>query len=276
MATNLLEAYGKRLNLAEKLYSKAHNGERLSESKKILIAKCLENTQRFMNEALILQSHNEGATQRSDMGLFTKFSLNLVNVALPNLIAPEIVLTHPMSSMSGYVNYLRFTAGVTKGNVEAGYVFNDPFHLGKVDPNYTSSRVVKNFTAAAGNKDSFTMEWKPFIEGTLTITVTKDGTTKTYVDVAGTQAGKGSLTEVAATDSVTRRTVMVQPVAEVSGLGEPRFEGVESKVETVVTEAGGTAKEATAADAIDYATGVITLTSLNIDDDAAVEVAYTY
>ena len=43
---NLLEAYGKRLNLAEKLYSKAHNGERLSESKKILIAKCLENTQR--------------------------------------------------------------------------------------------------------------------------------------------------------------------------------------------------------------------------------------
>ncbi len=34
-----------------------------------------------MNEALALQSHNEGATQRSDMGLFTKFSLNLVNVA---------------------------------------------------------------------------------------------------------------------------------------------------------------------------------------------------
>lgn len=72
---NLLEAYGKRLSLADKIYSKAHQGEKLTESKKILIAKCLENTQRFMNEAVIAQSHNEGATQRSDMGLFTKFSL---------------------------------------------------------------------------------------------------------------------------------------------------------------------------------------------------------
>ena len=58
----------------------------------------VENTQRFMNEAFEMSS----GTQRSDMGLFTKFSLNLVNVALPNLIAPDIVLTHPMSSMSGY------------------------------------------------------------------------------------------------------------------------------------------------------------------------------
>lgn len=165
---------------------------------------------------------------------------------------------------------------MTKGNIDAGYVFNDPFHLGKVDPNYTSSRVVKNFTATSQNSTSFTMEWKPFIEGTLTITVTKDGTTKTYVDVAGTQAGKGSLTEVGATDSVTRRTVMVQPVTEVSGLSEPRFEGTEAKVETVVTEAGGGVKLATAADKIDYATGVIDLTDLSIAKDSAVEVAYSY
>ena len=40
MAT-LLEAYSKRLSLAEKLYAKAHQGEKLTESKKILIAKCL-------------------------------------------------------------------------------------------------------------------------------------------------------------------------------------------------------------------------------------------
>lgn len=57
---NLLEAYGKRLSLADKIYSKTHQGEKLTESKKILIAKCLENTQRFMNEAVIAQSHNEG------------------------------------------------------------------------------------------------------------------------------------------------------------------------------------------------------------------------
>ncbi len=75
---NLLEAYGKRLSLADRVHAKTHNGEHLTESKKILIAKCLENTQRFMNEAFDMSS----GTQRSDMGLFTKFSLNLVNVAL--------------------------------------------------------------------------------------------------------------------------------------------------------------------------------------------------
>lgn len=75
---NLLEAYGKRLSLADKLHAKSHNGERLSESKKILIAKCLENTQKFMTEAFDMSS----GTQRSDMGLFTKFSLNLVNTAI--------------------------------------------------------------------------------------------------------------------------------------------------------------------------------------------------
>ena len=44
-------------------------------------------------------------TQRSDMGLFKKFCLNLITVALPNLIAPELVIVSPMSSMSGYVTY---------------------------------------------------------------------------------------------------------------------------------------------------------------------------
>lgn len=38
---NLLEAYGKRLSLADRVHAKTHNGEHLTESKKILIAKCL-------------------------------------------------------------------------------------------------------------------------------------------------------------------------------------------------------------------------------------------
>lgn len=62
---NLLEAYSKRLTLADKIHAKAHQGEHLTESKKILIAKCLENTQRFMAEAF---EQSQG-TQRSDMGL---------------------------------------------------------------------------------------------------------------------------------------------------------------------------------------------------------------
>lgn len=71
MAQNLFEAYKGRLAVAEKYYSKAHNGAQLGESKKLIIAKTLENTNRFLNEAF----ENSVGTQRSDMGLFKKFAL---------------------------------------------------------------------------------------------------------------------------------------------------------------------------------------------------------
>ena len=173
------------------------------------------------------------------------------------------------------INYLRFTAGVTKGNVEAGYVFNDPFHLGKVDPNYTSSRVVKNFTAKSGETTDFTAQWKPLIEGTITVKVTHEGTTRTFVDTA-----EGKFTQVKDGDSVTRRTVMVQPVTEVSGLSEPRFEGTEAKVETVVLKASGEAETATTGATINYGTGVITFgadeDNMKVAEGDAVEIAYSY
>lgn len=123
----------------------------------------LENTQRFLTEA-IDQSHNGGATQggaRGDMGLFTKFSLNLVNCAIPSLIAPDIVMTHPMSSMSGYVSYVKFCAGVDKGDIAEGDVFNDAFRLGKVDEKYTADRVVE----VVGADGKFTPAWTPIVKG---------------------------------------------------------------------------------------------------------------
>ncbi len=117
-----------------------------------------------MNEA-IDQSHNGGATQggaNGNMGLFTKFSLNLVNCAIPSLIAPDIVMTHPMSSMSGYVSYVKFCAGVDKGDIAEGDVFNDAFRLGKVDEKYTSEKVVE--TVGKGVTE-LTLAWTPIVKG---------------------------------------------------------------------------------------------------------------
>lgn len=65
-----------------------------------------------------------------------------------------------MSSMSGYINYIKYTAGSTKGATMQGDVFNDPFRLGKVDPQYTSSRVTDTYTEEAATTN-FTMAWKP-------------------------------------------------------------------------------------------------------------------
>lgn len=139
---NLLEQYKSRLAVAEKYYAQNHSGERLSESKKIATAKCLDNVSKFINEAF----NNSVGTQRSDLGMFKKFAMNLTNVALPNLIAHDLVIVHPMSSMSGYINYIQYTTGSNKGATVQGGVINSPFGLGNVDPNYTSARVVEAIT----------------------------------------------------------------------------------------------------------------------------------
>ena len=101
-----------------------------------------------MNEAF----NNSVGTQRSDMGMYKKFTMNLTNVALPNLIAYDLVIVQPMSSMSGYITYVEYTAGSNKGETAQGDVFNSPFGLGKVDTNYTADRVVE--TTKAVQEDS--------------------------------------------------------------------------------------------------------------------------
>ena len=43
---NLLEAYAKRITVAENVYASKHNGEKLSNSKKLLVATQLDNVNR--------------------------------------------------------------------------------------------------------------------------------------------------------------------------------------------------------------------------------------
>lgn len=45
MAT-LLENYKDKLSIANGLYAKSHNGQQMSESKQIVVAKCVDNISR--------------------------------------------------------------------------------------------------------------------------------------------------------------------------------------------------------------------------------------
>lgn len=150
---NLLEQYSKRLKVSESVYARGHQ-DSLSRSKKLAIATLLNNTNRFMTEAY----QNSVGTQRADLGMWKKFALNLTTVALPNLIAEDLVVVYPMTSMSGYINYLKFTYGSNKGEARQGEVINDPFRLGKVDTNYTSAKVVE--TIATGQTE---LAWGPVV-----------------------------------------------------------------------------------------------------------------
>lgn len=96
-----------------------------------------------------------------------------------------------MSSMSGFITYVQYTAGTNKGQTAQGTVFNDPFKLGDVDVNYTAARVVESFTGA---NSPVTAAWFPVYDGA-------DVASKARIVSITTSAG--TAVEVAADASVT-------------------------------------------------------------------------
>lgn len=193
---NLLESYAKRLSVAESVYSDRNSGAKLSNTKKIALATVLNNTEKFLNEAFT----NSVGTQRADMGAFKRFCLNLTTVTMPNLIASDLVIVHPMTSMAGYISYLKFVKGTNKGESKRGDLVADPFKLGNVDVNYTSSLVVEEVEAGedvqlawapvfAGGKDEFGRDFSPSIVGKPEAVVTVKDAAKGIVSITGV-AGK--------------------------------------------------------------------------------------
>lgn len=138
---NLLEQYKQRLDVADRYYQNNHAGQRLDGTKKIAVATCLNNINKFMNE-----SFGPAATQQSDMGTFKKFCLNITTLGVPNTIASELVMVQPMTSYTGFVTFTDFVAGDDKGGVQAGQLFNGVYGLGKMDPdrmNYSAATVIE-------------------------------------------------------------------------------------------------------------------------------------
>lgn len=140
---NILESYKNRLAISESVHKNFH-GTAMSPAKKTMVAACLNNMSRFMNEAFDASA----ATNRGTLSNYKKFCLNVATTALPTLILPDLMLTQPMSSISGYVTYMNYMAGTTKGDVTADETFfNGAYRIGKMDEaraNYTSSRVVED------------------------------------------------------------------------------------------------------------------------------------
>lgn len=92
--------------------------------------------------------------------------LNLTTVALPNLIANDLVIVHPMTSMSGFITYIDYQAGTTKGDITQGDLFNNPFQLGDVkSATYTSDRVVE--TVASFTSGTTKVAWHPVVAGSI-------------------------------------------------------------------------------------------------------------
>lgn len=147
---SLLETYKGRLKVAERMYSQQHNGEKLSESKKLITAKLLQNTSKFINESFDATQATQsglGINANGTLGLFKKFAMNMVNVVMPNLIANDISIVYPMSSMSGYLNYIEYTTGNAKGEVADDALIANPWQIGDVTT-FTGQAVVEELSNA--------------------------------------------------------------------------------------------------------------------------------
>ena len=126
MRQNLLETYSRQLKVAEAYVAKNFDGKQISANTQLTTAVLLDNTNRWITESM-----NTAATQRSDLGDWKKFCLNLTNIAVPSLIANDLVIVHPMTSYSGSVAYLEYVSKTDKGDVKKGDVFNGVFGLGE-------------------------------------------------------------------------------------------------------------------------------------------------
>jgi len=159
MAQNLMEAYKKRLTIAESYFAKNHNGQKPDQNRMLVTAQVLKNANQFLGEAF----DNSVGTQRADMGMYKRFVMNIDTITLPNLISHDLVAVVPMSSMTGYVTYTKFVSGSKKGEVKIGDEFNSPFALGEaLQKNFTGQVVTQEATAAAGSA-TLSPDWFPIV-----------------------------------------------------------------------------------------------------------------
>jgi len=61
---NLLESYQQKIAIADGYYAKLHEGQHMDTTKKLVLASCLNNTSKFLNEAM-----GSGAAQYGAYGV---------------------------------------------------------------------------------------------------------------------------------------------------------------------------------------------------------------
>lgn len=79
----------------------------------------------------------------------SKQNVNLTNIAVPSLIANDLVIVHAMTSFSGSVAYLEYQSRTNKGDVAQGRLLNSVFGLGQMDEareNFTSETIIDVIT----------------------------------------------------------------------------------------------------------------------------------
>jgi hypothetical protein len=221
MRQNLLETYSRQLKVAEAYVAKNFEGKAMSSNTALTTAVLLDNTNRWITESL---NNVIGATNRGDLGDWKKFCLNLTNIAVPSLIANDLVIVHPMTSYSGSVAYLEYVSLTDKGGVAKGDMFNSVFGHGEMNDarqNFTSQVIIE--TIGSDKKLSF----DEIVEGGLTYIGEDNNAVKTATyKVNGEYVNEYTPVEGDKVAYVAKQFQMAQvPATEIPAIG-PRMKHI--------------------------------------------------
>lgn len=237
MRQNLLETYSRQLKVAEAYVAKNFEGKQMSSNTALTTAVLLDNTNRWITESLNTEI---GATSRDSMGAWKKFCLNLTNIAVPSLIANDLVIVHPMTSYSGSVAYLEYVSLTNKGDVKKGDMFNSVFGHGEMNDgrmNFASPIVVETvtedgkFTAGAdvlaegmivSERNEEARDWEGIRRYTYRVTHVADGSVETVNDLAGVTLAKGDKVAYKSAENFQMEKV---PAKEIPAIG-PRMKHI--------------------------------------------------
>lgn len=172
----LVNKWGKRLDEVNKILKE--DGRSMSLEAQITLAKCLENTQNRINYEL------RESTQNTMVGPYKKYAMDVISGMVPNLIALDLVNVQPIENKMGIINYVKFSAGSTKGAQTTGDVFASTFNYTGSDKNFTHQKVDTQAVAYTTDNDAKTitmvLPWKPVTANSLKITL--DATTDVVIE----------------------------------------------------------------------------------------------
>lgn len=152
-------------------------GTKFTKDVKDNLAVCLDNAEKALR---IYESTDYG-----NMTGIKNFTLDLISVIVPNLVAEKIVSVQPIKNQVGVINYIRYIYGSDKGKVNKGDVFASALHENNTDMYYSSEEIDQEAITfeTAKAKYSGSLSWLPVLPGTFNLdAVTTDGLNITIGD----------------------------------------------------------------------------------------------
>lgn len=188
--SQVVKKWGERLTEVNNLLKESGKGN-MNLEQQVALAKILESTQKRMQYDL------RESTQNTMVGPYKKYALDIITGMVPNLIAFDLVNVQPIENKMGIINYIKYTAGSSKGNTRANDTWATTFNYTGSDSQYTQQSITSQpLTYVVDGVDAsvlnFVLPWKPVVPGSVKLTIGEGATAIIAVDAPASRTIVGS------------------------------------------------------------------------------------